>query len=289
VIEGQLGREGGLLVETCVLNLNAVDLKMQADSKQEALQKLYHLLYVDGAITSIEKFADDVQDREKKGWTGIGNGIAIPHGKSAAVVRSCIALARMKKPIPWETIDDQPVSLIILFVVGEEDRNTSFIRTIAQVARLLSQENFRNSLLNCGNLRKLARLFTQVTVFDKKTNLQFIAVTACPTGVAHTYIAKERLQQAALARGHSIKTETQGGLGLDDELTMEDIQTADVVIIAADIEIDRIDRFKNKLIVRVPISIAIKSPKLLFEKIEKKLEEKYDKNAQLISDDRISI
>jgi len=258
-------------------------MNLSAENKQDALLKICRLLYADGVISSVEKFSDAVEDRENKGSTGIGYGIAIPHGKSDSVIRSCIAVARLKKPITWGSIDDQPVNLVIMFAVSPVDQNQGYLQAIARIATLLMKDEFRHKLQNCNTARKLSKLFMEIPMADFNRNLYFVAVTACPTGVAHTYIAKERLKQVAQERGHSIKIETQGGFGREHELTQEEINECDVVIIAADIEIDRADRFRNKMIARVPISVAIESPDLLFEKIEKRLKGKSAENLTKVS------
>lgn len=256
-----------------LLNMRAVDLNLDAANKHDALSALAELLERSGSVSSARDFLADVMRREEKGKTGIGSHIAVPHGRSASVRGSCIAVGKLKHGIPWESMDKKPVKVIILFAVCEGDESKRVLHAMAQVASMLARENFCYELLHCRSEKKLNKLFAQIQEYEHRTNLDFVAVTACPTGIAHTYIAKERLVQAAHKRNHAIKVETQGSIGKEDELTPDDIREADVVIIAADIAIEGMERFAGKKVIRAPIQIAIEAPGLLFERVENRLAE----------------
>ncbi len=141
-----------------VINWNAVDFDLEAADKAEALEKVCEMLYRDGSITSAEEFIRDVYLRESEGHTGIGGGIAIPHGKSEVVARTCISIARLKKPIAWETVDGEPVRVIILFAVGVRDKNSYFVKLMSQVARMLARPGVCEQLTMCTSQQKLSEI-----------------------------------------------------------------------------------------------------------------------------------
>lgn len=253
-----------------LLNERTIQMKMRAASKQEVLEHLYGMLHTGGCLTDVSRFAAAVQAREKCGPTGIGGMVAITHGCSDAVTRSCIAVARLEKPVEWETLDSQPVRVVLLFAI-RSNQDEIQLRAMALIAQFLGQEEYRHQLLKCRTKRGLLRLLNEIPAGELDARLRLVAVTACPAGVAHTYISQECLIQAALARHHSIKVETQGAVGVENHLTTTEIQAADAVIIAADIKIEGMERFEGKRIVRVPISTAICSADILLEKIEERL------------------
>ncbi len=142
-----------------VINPNAVDLNMDAHNKEEALARLCELLEKDGSVTSAELFKKDVYFRESEGHTGIGDGVAIPHGKSETVLKTCIAIGRCKEPIEWETIDGKPVRVIILFAVSKDDKNNYFVKLMSEVARMLAHPGTAEKLLRCADCGELLAIF----------------------------------------------------------------------------------------------------------------------------------
>lgn len=132
-----------------LLNMEAVDLKLDAANKHEALHALADLLEQSGNVTSAEVFLADVEAREREGQTGIGSHIAVPHGRSASVRSSCIAVARLKHSIPWESMDKKPVLVIILFAVSAGEESKHALHAMAQVASMLARESFCQELLRC--------------------------------------------------------------------------------------------------------------------------------------------
>lgn len=142
-----------------VINPNAVVTDLDAANKQEVFEKLSQLLYQDGSITSKENFIADVVSREREGKTGIGCGVAIPHGKSDAVKHTCIAVAKLKVPIEWESVDGEPVQIIVLFAVNGRDKNSYFVKLMSQVARMLAKESFCSQLLASTSKKELLSLF----------------------------------------------------------------------------------------------------------------------------------
>ena len=142
-----------------IINRNAVVIHSQATCKNEVIEELAVKLFQDGSISDIEAFVQDVYQRENEGITGIGKGIAIPHGKSVFVDKTCIAIAKLENPIKWESIDEEPVRVVFLFAVDDRDRSTYFIKLMSKVARLLACDTFCLNLLNAENEEELMRLF----------------------------------------------------------------------------------------------------------------------------------
>jgi PTS system fructose-specific IIA component len=146
---------------TDVINLNAIDLYLQVDDKKGAIEVLSELLFKDGSIRSKEEFINDVYLREAQGMTGIGDFIAIPHGKSDSVVKTCIAVGRVDKGIPWETIDDKPVKLIILFAVDNKSKNNQHVKLMAKVAGALASKKVCEALLEAEEAKDVLSIFKQ--------------------------------------------------------------------------------------------------------------------------------
>lgn len=143
-----------------VINKQAIAMDLDTTDKESTLKALCHLLYIAGSINSIEGFLQDVYRREQEGKTGIGNGIAIPHGKSDAVKQTCIAIAKLKKPITWETNDGKPVQMIMLFAVKNEDRNNYFLKLMAQIARRLANDDFCKEVIASADADELLAKFS---------------------------------------------------------------------------------------------------------------------------------
>ncbi|MDU2937916.1 MULTISPECIES: PTS sugar transporter subunit IIA [unclassified Superficieibacter] len=149
-----------------ILNTNRVLLDMKAKNKEEAIEELTDLLQRDGAITCRDTFIQDVWQREAEGSTGFENHIAIPHGKSSAVVNTTLAIGRTRHDIPWETLDGSSVRCIILFAVRLEDQNTTHIRLLSQVAGALADDDIINQLLEEKSPQRIIDLFSQYAESD---------------------------------------------------------------------------------------------------------------------------
>lgn len=142
-----------------VINKNAVKVNLNAKNKHDAINALSELLYIDGVITNKNAFINDVYEREKEGETGIGGGVAIPHGKSDYVVQSSIAIGLLNHPIEWETLDGEPVKLIILFAVNKKNSGDEFIKMMSEVAKKISKQSFCDQLMQTSNEQELIQLF----------------------------------------------------------------------------------------------------------------------------------
>ena len=148
-----------------VINKNAIQVNMPALDKQQALESLVNLLYQDGAVDDAALFIQDVYHRENEGMTGIGGYIAIPHGKSFHVNRTCIAIGLLKEPIEWESLDGNKVKAIILFAVSMQDKNDFCIKLMSRIARMLGNEQVCENLLNATSNNEL------ISIFDQKVSL----------------------------------------------------------------------------------------------------------------------
>jgi fructose PTS system EIIA component len=144
---------------SAVINRSAVVLDMEAANKAAVISNLADLLEKDGAITSKDQFITDVYLREAEGKTGIGNAVAIPHGKSVAVSKTCVAIGRVKDAIEWETLDGKPVKLVILFAVGLEDKGMSFVKLMSQVARKIANEEVCEKLMCAKEVDEVVHIF----------------------------------------------------------------------------------------------------------------------------------
>ena len=145
-----------------IINKNRINLELNATNKEEALNELAELLLKDGVLSSKENFINDVYLREEEGETGIGGGIAIPHGKSDSVIKTSLAIGRTKEGIEWETLDDEPVRCIILFAVRQVDRTSVHIKLLAQVAGALADDDVVAALLTKNNPEEIIDLFKEV-------------------------------------------------------------------------------------------------------------------------------
>lgn len=144
-----------------VLRNDRIELNLKSDTKEGALEELTELLYKSGALTDKEGFLKDVLDRESISTTGIGNGIAIPHGKSANVIETTAAIGRSAKPLEWESMDDQPVKFIVLLAVNENDRTGVHVKLLSQMARKLASEETCRRLLEAKTAEEITAVFSE--------------------------------------------------------------------------------------------------------------------------------
>ncbi|MCF1627713.1 PTS sugar transporter subunit IIA [Tetragenococcus koreensis] len=144
-----------------VITEGLIDLDLQAESKEEAILELTNILYKEGLITDVTDFSEDVFLREKEGATGLGQGVAIPHGKSDSVIKTALAIGKTTHPIEWESLDDKPVNIIILFAVRNTEANTLHIKLLQKVAILLADDSFIHALCHVKTKKELLRLLSK--------------------------------------------------------------------------------------------------------------------------------
>ena len=247
-----------------------VALRQQADSLPAAIHLLVELVQNSGCLTDKALFEEDVLAREKLGGICMGRGLAIPHAKSAGVARAQLAAITLDPPLPCDTPDGEPVRLLFL-IAAPADANDLHVQVLAGLAGLLLDETFCQKMLAVQTPQDFCSLIAKQeqadapagtppapeAVPDTPHPYRLLAVTACPMGVAHTYLAAEALRKAAGERGISIKVETDGAAGVNDELTTEEIAAADCIIIAADRGVS-MARFVGKRLVSVSAGDAVR-------------------------------
>lgn len=270
------------LLEEKTIKLNAL-----ASSKEEALNQMINLISQTGNILNKQEFKEAVLNREKEGTTGIGEKIAIPHGKSKAVKKATVAAMVLPKGVEFESLDGDKVDLIFMIAAPDNQENTH-LEVLSRLSALLMDEKFRERLkeaktpaefINFINEAEQAKYGEEKAVDElmsdtfksnikennDKKNYEILCITSCPTGIAHTYMAAEALEKAGDETNHTIKVETQGQSGVKNHLTREEIQNAKAIIIAADTNVD-LSRFNGKKLIKVRVSDGIHKPKELIER-----------------------
>lgn len=261
------------LLEEKSIRLNAV-----ASSKQEALNQIINLIYKTGNISNKEEYKKIVLEREKQGTTGIGEGIAIPHGKSNTVKKASLAAMVIPNGVDFESLDNKKVNLMFL-IAAPETKDNIHLEVLSRLSALLMDEKFREKLrgaktpeefINYIDEAEKAKYGMADTAQKELQNTgegtyEILCITACPTGIAHTYMAAEALEKAGKETNHKIKVETQGQSGVKNHLTKEEIKNAKAIIVAADTNVD-LSRFNGKKLIKTGVAEGIHNPKELIEK-----------------------
>lgn len=262
---------------TDLLSENCMILDLQATTKREAIDEMVHKLYEAGRINNEEQFKEGILNREAQTSTGLGDGIAMPHSKNAAVVKPTVLFAKSTKGVDYEALDGQPVYLFFM-IAAPEGANDTHLQALAALSGLLMNPDFTAKLKDVTSPQEVMQLFDDAENAQEKEEAKketerqakpqsehfFVAVTACPTGIAHTYMAEKALYQAAEEMGVDIKVETNGSDGVKHRLTPEEIQRADAVIVAADKKVE-MDRFDGKPLLNRPVSDGVRKPEVLIE------------------------
>lgn len=253
---------------TELLDINSIDLNPQISNKEEAIDHLVNLLDQSGKLNDKEIYKESVLNREAQSTTGIGDGVAIPHGQSEGVETAGLSAMVVKEGLDFKSLDGQPTYLF--FMIGApKDSEGAHLQALAQLSTLLMEEDFRNALINASSKEEFLQLIDAKE--NKKEEVKEIvhpavlAVTACPTGIAHTFMAAKALQQAGEALNVSIKVETNGQEGVKNQLTQEDIEHCKAIIVAADKKVE-MARFEGKKVIQVPVRDGISKAQELVEK-----------------------
>ena len=253
---------------TELLDINSIDLNPQISNKEEAIDHLVNLLDQSGKLNDKEIYKESVLNREMQSTTGIGDGVAIPHGQSEGVKTAGLSAMVVKEGLDFKSLDGQPTYLF--FMIGApKDSGGAHLQALAQLSTLLMEEDFRNALINASSKEEFLQLIDAKE--NKKEEVKEIvhpavlAVTACPTGIAHTFMAAKALQQAGEALNISIKVETNGQEGVKNQLTQEDIEHCKAIIVAADKKVE-MARFEGKKVIQVPVRDGISKAQELVEK-----------------------
>ena len=253
---------------TELLDINSIDLNPQISNKEEAIDHLVNLLDQSGKLNDKEIYKESVLNREAQSTTGIGDGVAIPHGQSEGVKTAGLSAMVVKEGLDFKSLDGQPTYLF--FMIGApKDSGGAHLQALAQLSTLLMEEDFRNALINASSKEEFLQLIDAKE--NKKEEVKevihpaVLAVTACPTGIAHTFMAAKALQQAGEALNISIKVETNGQEGVKNQLTQKDIEHCKAIIVAADKKVE-MARFEGKKVIQVPVRDGISKAQELVEK-----------------------
>ncbi|RSD26207.1 PTS fructose transporter subunit IIABC [Mesobacillus subterraneus] len=259
---------------TELLTKKTIQLSLKADSKLNAVEELVEVLDQAGKITDANIFKQAILKREEQSTTGVGDGIAIPHAKTSVVKEAAIVFGRSRTGIDYNSLDGQPAHLFFM-IAAPEGANNTHLEALARLSTILMKADAREKLMDAETADDVIEIINsydqdETEENEERTNKKFIvAVTACPTGIAHTYMAADSLKAKAAELGVDIKVETNGSGGAKNVLTQQDIENAEAVIIAADTKVD-MDRFAGKPLIEVPVADGIRKPKDLIEKAVKR-------------------
>ena len=288
---------------TDLLDPRSISLDAAPTSKSETLDKAVELMAASGKLSDVEAFRKQVYAREEESTTGIGEGIAIPHGKCDAVKKPGLAAMVIKNGVDFDSLDGEPVTLLFL-IAAPNTKDNVHLDVLSKLSVLMMDENFSDSLRNASSVEDFLSIIDKADAeqagiderlaadsgeeaadtngenvaqaggqeiqaqkagaeTEQTAGPKILAVTSCPTGIAHTYMAAEGLEKAARARGWKIKVETRGSAGAKNVLTAQEIEAADCIIVAADAQVP-MDRFDGKRVIECQVSDGIsKAPELL--------------------------
>lgn len=254
-----------------VLRKDVMLLDLQATSKEAVIDEMIASLVDKGYVTDFDIFKTGIMNREAQTTTGLGDGIAMPHAKNAAVKEATVLFAKSNKGVDYASLDGQPTDLFFM-IAAPEGANDTHLAALAELSKYLMKPGFADKLRGVSSPEEVISVFDAAEAADKAAEEVvaapsgdrpfIVAVTACTTGIAHTYMAEEALKKQAAEMGVDIKVETNGASGVGNKLTAEDIKNATGVIIAADKAVD-MPRFNGKPLVSRPVAAGIKQPEEL--------------------------
>ena len=255
---------------TDLLSKDAIKLNGIANSKQDAINKLVDLMVKNGNLTDKEKYTQVVLKREEEGSTGIGEGIAIPHGKTDAVSKPGLSAMVINDGVEFDSLDGQPAKLLFL-IAAPNTKDNVHLDVLSRLSTLLMDTEFRKSLMEAKTPEEFLRYIdiaenAKLSQTKKNDEYEILAITSCPTGIAHTYMAAEALEKMGEQLGHKVKVETHGSSGVKNKFTKEEIKNAKAVIIAADTKID-LSRFDGKKLIKAKVADGINRPQELIERV----------------------
>ena len=258
-----------------VLRKDVMLLDLQATSKEAVINEMITSLVDKGYVTDFEVFKTGILNREAQTTTGLGDGIAMPHAKNAAVKEATVLFAKSNKGVDYASLDGHPTDLFFM-IAAPEGANDTHLAALAELSKYLMKPGFADKLRSVSSPEEVIAVFDEAEAADKVAEEVvvapsgdrpfIVAVTACTTGIAHTYMAEEALKKQAAEMGVDIKVETNGASGVGNKLTAEDIKNAAGVIIAADKAVD-MPRFNGKPLVSRPVAAGIKQPEELINLI----------------------
>ena len=261
---------------TDLLKKDTVIMDLSATDKASVIDELVAKLDQAGRLNDRAAYKEAILAREAQSTTGVGEGIAIPHAKTAAVKTPAVAFGRAKNGVDYESLDGQPATLFFM-IAAPDGANEAHLETLSSLSGFLMDPGFRDELLNAKNEDEIIQAFDlrenaeekeeEVAPADTDAPL-VLAVTACPTGIAHTYMAADSLKAKAKEKGLNFKVETNGSSGVKNALTADEIAKASAIIVAADKQVE-MERFKGKHVIQVPVAQGIRNPDGLLDRAVK--------------------
>ena len=264
---------------TDLLDRRSIALDAKPASKKEALDTVIQLMIDSGKIKDAEAYRKEVYRREEEGTTGIGEGLAIPHGKGEFVEKPGLAALVVPEGVDFESLDGEPATLIFLIAAPNTADNVH-LDVLSKLSVMMMDENFADSLRNAKTVDEFLKVIDDAEEAEKEEKTEeapaetttaaepvckVLAVTSCPTGIAHTYMAAEGLEKAAAKAGCAIKIETRGSGGAKNVLTDADIESAECIIVAADAQVP-MERFDGKKVIECQVSDGINKADELIKK-----------------------
>jgi PTS system fructose-specific IIC component len=262
---------------TELLDRRSILLNGTPKNKNEALDQMVELMVKSGKIKDKEAYRNQVYEREEESTTGIGEGIAIPHGRGESVERPGLAAMVVKGGVDFDSLDGEPVTLIFL-IAAPNTKDNVHLDVLSKLSMLMMDEGFSDNLRNAGSVDEFLAIIDKAdeergSIDERLANTgaavsgqaKILAVTSCPTGIAHTYMAAEGIEKAAKEKGCYVKIETRGSGGAKNVLTAKDIEEADCIIVAADAQVP-MERFDGKKVIECQVSDGISKAAELLER-----------------------
>ncbi len=256
---------------TDLLKPDIICLDLKATTKEEIIDKMVNLLDSGNRLNDKVTYKEAILKREAQSSTGLEEGIAIPHAKTNAVKTPSIAFGRVINGVDYDSMDEEPSHLFFM-IAAPENSNDSHIETLSKLTTFFLDDTFRKNLLSAKTIEEVIEIVNNKENSKEKeeeeemkdSNKFILAVTGCPTGIAHTYMAADALKTKAKELGVKIKVETNGSIGIKDGLTVDEIKNATAIIIASDKAVE-MPRFKGKRLIQVPVKNAIREPEKLIK------------------------
>ncbi|WP_167408121.1 PTS fructose transporter subunit IIABC [Bacillus subtilis] len=261
---------------TELLTKHTIKLNIESKEKENVIDEMVTVLDKARKLNDRQAYKEAILNRESQSSTGIGEGIAIPHAKTASVINPAIAFGRSKDGVDYESLDGQPAHLVFM-IAATEGANNTHLEALSRLSTLLMREEIRKQLLEAESEDAIIDIINQHDKDDDEEEEEeeaapapagkgkILAVTACPTGIAHTFMAADALKEKAKELGVEIKVETNGSSGIKHKLTAQEIEDAPAIIVAADKQVE-MERFKGKRVLQVPVTAGIRRPQELIEK-----------------------
>lgn len=258
---------------TNFISKKSVALDVHPSTKQEAIDMLIDLLMTAGAIKDKAAVRKDVLAREVQGSTGLSDGLATPHAQAAAIKKTSISIITVPEGVNFDSIDGKPARLLVLFAAPLK-AGANEMTEMGRFAVLLMDSDFKEKIIAAKSVDEVLKLIDEKESERSKTetpeiseNTKIIAVTACPTGISSSFMARESLKNCAAKLGMNIRVEVYGAAGVYHSLTEDEIKNADVVIVAASKKVP-ISRFDGKKMIQTAVGTAIRKPEQLFDRIK---------------------